>query len=108
MMFLLDVCLQREREDTFNCFVLGQVNQWCESGIYLLASQVVDKCQSQEGAESALTDIEGFLESEENNQLTKLKNLHNQYEVVLSEEIKVRTHTRTRGTLLLAPCDTDV
>uniref|UniRef100_A0A3B4VNZ5 MCF.2 cell line derived transforming sequence-like 2 n=1 Tax=Seriola dumerili TaxID=41447 RepID=A0A3B4VNZ5_SERDU len=65
-----------------------QVNQWCESGIYLLASQAVDKCQSQEGAESALTDIERFLESAEKNQLTELRNLHNQYEVVLSEDIK--------------------
>ncbi|XP_068175222.1 guanine nucleotide exchange factor DBS isoform X2 [Antennarius striatus] len=67
---------------------IDKVNQWCESGIYLLASQAVDKCQSQEGAESALTDIEHFLESAEKNQLTELRNLHNQYEVVLSEEIK--------------------
>ncbi|XP_074492969.1 guanine nucleotide exchange factor DBS isoform X11 [Sebastes fasciatus] len=67
---------------------IDKVNQWCESGIYLLASQAVDKCQSQEGAESALTDIECFLESAEKNQLTELRNLHNQYEVVLSEDIK--------------------
>lgn len=67
---------------------IDKVNQWCESGIYLLASQAVDKCQSQEGAESALTDIEHFLDSAEKNQLTELRNLHNQYEVVLSEDIK--------------------
>ncbi|XP_035768529.1 guanine nucleotide exchange factor DBS [Neolamprologus brichardi] len=67
---------------------IDKVNQWCESGIYLLASQAVDKCQSQEGAESALTDIEHFLESAEKNQLTELRNLHNQYEVVLSEDLK--------------------
>uniref|UniRef100_A0A3Q3LAQ1 MCF.2 cell line derived transforming sequence-like 2 n=1 Tax=Mastacembelus armatus TaxID=205130 RepID=A0A3Q3LAQ1_9TELE len=64
------------------------IDKWCESGIYLLASQAVDKCQSQEGAESALTDIERFLESAEKNQLTELRNLHNQYEVILSEDIK--------------------
>lgn len=75
--------------DIIRCCV--QVNQWCESGIYLLASQAVDKCQSQEGAESALTDIEHFLESAEKNQLTELRNLHNQYEVVLSEDIKVQS-----------------
>lgn len=67
---------------------IDKVNHWCESGIYLLASQAVDKCQSQEGAESALTDIESFLESAQKNQLTELRNLHNQYEVVLSEDIK--------------------
>lgn len=69
------------------------MNQWCESGIYLLASQAVDKCQSQEGAESALSDIESFLESAEKNQLTELRNLHNQHEVVLSEDLKVRAVT---------------
>ncbi|XP_055363751.1 guanine nucleotide exchange factor DBS isoform X4 [Betta splendens] len=67
---------------------IDKVNQWCESGIYLLASQAVDKCQSQEGAESALADIECFLKSAENNQLTDLRNLHNQYEMALSEDIK--------------------
>lgn len=77
--------------NVFNIFAFccEQVNQWCESGIYLLASQAVDKCQSQDGAESALADIERFLETAEENQLTELKNLHNQYEVVLSEDIKV-------------------
>ncbi|GAA6226209.1 guanine nucleotide exchange factor DBS-like [Lates japonicus] len=68
---------------------IEKVNQWCESGIYLLASQAVDKCQTQEGAESALTDIEHFLDSAEKSQLTELRNLHNQYEVVLSEDIKI-------------------
>ncbi|XP_077963665.1 guanine nucleotide exchange factor DBS isoform X11 [Gasterosteus aculeatus] len=67
---------------------IEKVNQWCESGIYLLASQAVDKCQSQEGAELALTDIQHFLESAEKNQLTELRNLQNKYEVVLSDDIK--------------------
>ena len=65
------------------------MNQWCEAGIYLLASQAVDKCQSQEGAESALADIDHFLETAEQNKLTELRNIHNQYEVVLSEDVKV-------------------
>ncbi|XP_075997760.1 guanine nucleotide exchange factor DBS isoform X2 [Genypterus blacodes] len=67
---------------------IDEVNQWCESGIYLLASQAVDKCQSLDGAESALADIERFLETAEDSQLTELRNLHNQYEVVLSEDTK--------------------
>ncbi|XP_034737376.1 guanine nucleotide exchange factor DBS isoform X4 [Etheostoma cragini] len=67
---------------------IDKVTQWCESGIYLLAFQAVDKCQSQEGAESALIDIEHFLESAEQNQLTELRHLHNLYEIVLSEDIK--------------------
>uniref|UniRef100_A0A452TLI6 MCF.2 cell line derived transforming sequence-like 2 n=1 Tax=Ursus maritimus TaxID=29073 RepID=A0A452TLI6_URSMA len=38
---------------------LDKVSQWCEAGIYLLASQAVDKCQSREGVDVALNDIEG-------------------------------------------------
>uniref|UniRef100_A0A3Q3E166 MCF.2 cell line derived transforming sequence-like 2 n=1 Tax=Labrus bergylta TaxID=56723 RepID=A0A3Q3E166_9LABR len=68
---------------------IDKVNQWCESGIYLLASQAVDKCQSTEGAESALTDIDSFLESAQKNQLTELKNLHNQYEGALCLQASV-------------------
>ena len=65
------------------------MNQWCESGVFLLASQAVDKCQSQEGAESGLADIERFQETANEKQLTELRNIHNQYEMVLSEDIKV-------------------
>ncbi|KAM9385408.1 guanine nucleotide exchange factor DBS [Pholidichthys leucotaenia] len=67
---------------------IHKVNQWCESGVYLLASQAVDRCQSQEGAESALADIERFLETAEKDQLTELRNLHNQYELVLTQDVK--------------------
>uniref|UniRef100_A0A8C8G7A7 MCF.2 cell line derived transforming sequence-like 2 n=1 Tax=Oncorhynchus tshawytscha TaxID=74940 RepID=A0A8C8G7A7_ONCTS len=67
---------------------IDKVNQWCESGVYLLASQAVDKCQSQEGAEAALQDIEKFLETAKENQLSDLKNIHNQYELVLNIEVK--------------------
>lgn len=65
------------------------MNHWCESGVYLLASQAVDKCQSQEGAEAALQDIERFLETAKEHQLIYLKDLYNQYEIVLTAEVKV-------------------
>ncbi|XP_048832707.1 guanine nucleotide exchange factor DBS isoform X3 [Brienomyrus brachyistius] len=68
--------------------LMDKVNHWCESGVYLLASQAVDKCQSQEGAEAALQDIERFLETAKEHQLTYLKDLYNQYEIVLTTEVK--------------------
>uniref|UniRef100_A0A8C2C1Z7 MCF.2 cell line derived transforming sequence-like 2 n=1 Tax=Cyprinus carpio TaxID=7962 RepID=A0A8C2C1Z7_CYPCA len=70
--------------------VCWQVNQWCESGVYLLASQAVDRCQTQEGAEAALQDIERYMNSAKEQQLSHLKDLSNQYEIVLSEWIKVQ------------------
>uniref|UniRef100_A0AAY5EKW2 Mcf.2 cell line derived transforming sequence-like b n=1 Tax=Electrophorus electricus TaxID=8005 RepID=A0AAY5EKW2_ELEEL len=42
---------------------LQSLVKWCEDGIYLVASQPLDKCQTQEGAESALQDLEGYLET---------------------------------------------
>ncbi|XP_058846199.1 guanine nucleotide exchange factor DBS-like isoform X5 [Acipenser ruthenus] len=67
---------------------IDKVNQWCDAGIYLLASQAVDKCQSQEGAESALHDIEEFNETANENQPGNLKELHNQFEIILTSDVK--------------------
>uniref|UniRef100_A0A672S275 MCF.2 cell line derived transforming sequence-like 2 n=1 Tax=Sinocyclocheilus grahami TaxID=75366 RepID=A0A672S275_SINGR len=69
---------------------IDEVNQWCESGVYLLASQAVDRCQTQEGAEAALQDIERYMNSAKEQQLSHLKDLSNQYEIVLSEWVKVQ------------------
>ncbi|XP_063057909.1 guanine nucleotide exchange factor DBS isoform X2 [Engraulis encrasicolus] len=68
---------------------IDKVNQWCESGVYLLASQAVDKCQSQEGAEAALQDIQRYMETAEEQRLSALRDLYNQHELMLSDYIKV-------------------
>lgn len=57
--------------------------------MYLLASQAVDKCQSQEGAEAALQDIDRYMETAKEQQLSQLKDLYNQHEMSLSELMKV-------------------
>ncbi|XP_068137198.1 probable guanine nucleotide exchange factor MCF2L2 isoform X2 [Hyperolius riggenbachi] len=67
---------------------LDKANQWCEDGIYLLASQAVDKCQSQDGAESALQDIEKFIGSSKGHQLCNLTEFYHKYETILSPDIK--------------------
>ncbi|XP_073772519.1 guanine nucleotide exchange factor DBS isoform X28 [Danio rerio] len=72
---------------------IDEVNQWCESGVYLLASQAVDRCQTQEGAEAALQDIERYMKTAKEQQLSHLKELNNQYEVVLSELLKSKVQT---------------
>ncbi|NXT02339.1 MCF2L factor, partial [Jacana jacana] len=67
---------------------LDKASQWCESGIYLLASQAVDKCQSQEGAETALVEIEKFLVTAKDHQLSNPKEFYNQFDMILTPEIK--------------------
>lgn len=66
-----------------------KASQWCEAGIYLLASQAVDKCQSQEGAETALVEIEKFLATAKEHQLSNPKEFYNQFDTILTPEIKV-------------------
>ncbi|XP_051482365.1 probable guanine nucleotide exchange factor MCF2L2 isoform X6 [Apus apus] len=67
---------------------LNKASQWCEAGIYLLASQAVDKCQSQEGAETALVEIEKFLVTAKEHQLSNPKEFYNQFDMILTPEIK--------------------
>ncbi|XP_058885144.1 guanine nucleotide exchange factor DBS isoform X6 [Acipenser ruthenus] len=65
---------------------LEKAAQWCDEGIYLLASQPVDKCQSQDGAQSALQEIERFLEAAADNKLHDLDTITNDYESILNQE----------------------
>ncbi|NXY02227.1 MCF2L factor, partial [Pteruthius melanotis] len=67
---------------------LDKASKWCEAGIYLLASQAVDKCQSQEGAETALVEIEKFLVTAKEHQLSNPKEFYNQFDMILTPEIK--------------------
>lgn len=49
----------------------------------------MDKCQSQEGAETALCDIEKFLGTAKEHQLSNPKEFYNQFDMILTPEIKV-------------------
>ncbi|KAL0203187.1 hypothetical protein M9458_001205, partial [Cirrhinus mrigala] len=62
--------------------------KWCDDGIYLLASQPVDKCQSQDGAESALQEIERYLETANQHKLTDLNGIWRDYESVLTQDLR--------------------
>uniref|UniRef100_A0A8C5YQI3 MCF.2 cell line derived transforming sequence-like 2 n=1 Tax=Marmota marmota marmota TaxID=9994 RepID=A0A8C5YQI3_MARMA len=63
---------------------LDKVSQWCEAGIYLLASQAVDKCQSREGVDIALNDIEAFLGTAKEYRLLNPKEFYNKFELILT------------------------
>ncbi|XP_069745606.1 guanine nucleotide exchange factor DBS isoform X1 [Narcine bancroftii] len=66
---------------------LEQALQWCDSGIYLLASQSVDKCQSQDGAEAALQEIERYLDTATGQKLEDLTNIRTKYGAILGDEL---------------------
>ncbi|XP_072300873.1 guanine nucleotide exchange factor DBS isoform X6 [Eucyclogobius newberryi] len=67
---------------------LERASKWCDDGIYLLASQPVDKCQSHEGAELALKELERHLDNSGQNQLTDLSGIWSEYETVLNPQFR--------------------
>ncbi|XP_067460041.1 guanine nucleotide exchange factor DBS isoform X6 [Thunnus thynnus] len=67
---------------------LERASKWCDDGIYLLASQPVDKCQSHEGAELALQELERYLDNAGQNRLTDLSTIWTDYEAVLNQQLR--------------------
>lgn len=66
-----------------------QASRWCEDGIFLLASQPVDRCQSQDGAEAALQELERYLETAPLHTITDRSAICCQYEAVLTTQLRV-------------------
>lgn len=77
---------QVPRLTAFPCF---QSMKWSDEGIFLLASQPVDKCQSQDGAEAALQEIEKFLETGAENKIQELNKIYKEYECILNQDLLV-------------------
>ncbi|KAM9344031.1 guanine nucleotide exchange factor DBS [Pholidichthys leucotaenia] len=67
---------------------LERASKWVDDGIYLLASQPVDKCQSHEGAELALQELERHLDNSAENQLAELSTIWSEYEAVLNQQFR--------------------
>ncbi|XP_039387096.1 guanine nucleotide exchange factor DBS isoform X3 [Mauremys reevesii] len=67
--------------------LLEKSMRWCDEGIYLLASQPVDKCQSQDGAESALQEIEKFLDTGADNKIKEPNKVYQLYEPVFNQDL---------------------
>uniref|UniRef100_A0A8C3WDF9 MCF.2 cell line derived transforming sequence like n=1 Tax=Catagonus wagneri TaxID=51154 RepID=A0A8C3WDF9_9CETA len=61
--------------------------RWCDEGICLLALQPVDKCQSQDGAEAALQEIEKFLETGAESKIRELSKIYQDYEAILTQDL---------------------
>uniref|UniRef100_A0A8D0EW61 MCF.2 cell line derived transforming sequence n=1 Tax=Strix occidentalis caurina TaxID=311401 RepID=A0A8D0EW61_STROC len=70
---------------------LQQALQCCDEGAYLLANQQMDKCQSKEGAQKALQDIEKFLENSSAYLNYDPQALHYDFESVLTSELKIQS-----------------
>ncbi|XP_008279258.1 guanine nucleotide exchange factor DBS isoform X3 [Stegastes partitus] len=67
---------------------LEKASRWCEDGIFLLASQPVDRCQSQDGAEAALQELERYLDTAALHTLADRGAICCQYEAVLNAQLR--------------------
>ncbi|CAK6976856.1 guanine nucleotide exchange factor DBS isoform X1 [Scomber scombrus] len=67
---------------------LDKASRWCEEGIFLLASQPVDRCQSQDGAEAALQELERYLDTAPLHTVTDRSAICCQYEAVLNSQLR--------------------
>lgn len=67
----------------------SQASRWCEEGIFLLASQSVDRCQSQDGAEAALQELERYLDTASLHTLADRNAICCQYEATLTAQLRV-------------------
>ncbi|MEQ2262048.1 hypothetical protein XENORESO_015286 [Xenotaenia resolanae] len=66
---------------------LEKAFQWCEDGIFLLANQPVDRCQSQDGAEAALQELERYLDTAAVYTIKDRSAICCQYEAVLNPQL---------------------
>lgn len=69
-----------------------QAQKWCDNGTYLLANQQLEKFNSKEGAQAALSDLEKFQEG-----APALLNggpdlLFMEYEGILNPQLQVNLH----------------
>ncbi|XP_052420624.1 guanine nucleotide exchange factor DBS isoform X3 [Carassius gibelio] len=67
---------------------LEMMCKWCDDGIYMLASQPLDKCQSQEGAESALAELECYLETANEKQQWEISTVWLEYDNILNNGLR--------------------
>nr|XP_054599091.1 guanine nucleotide exchange factor DBS isoform X2 [Nothobranchius furzeri] len=66
---------------------LEKASRWCEDGIFLVANQPVDRCQSQDGAEAALQELERYLDTASLHTLSDRSTICCQFEAVLNPQL---------------------
>uniref|UniRef100_A0A8B9RFF6 Mcf.2 cell line derived transforming sequence-like a n=1 Tax=Astyanax mexicanus TaxID=7994 RepID=A0A8B9RFF6_ASTMX len=105
--YAVDSILPKCSELRAVCEEVGAVlkaTKWCEDGIYLLASQPVDKCQSQDGAEAALQEIERYLDTANQHKLNDLNGIWRDYESVLTADFRVSSSTVHQYSMVSLVC----
>uniref|UniRef100_A0A8C6TN65 MCF.2 cell line derived transforming sequence b n=1 Tax=Neogobius melanostomus TaxID=47308 RepID=A0A8C6TN65_9GOBI len=82
-------------------FVSSQALSWCDEGAYLLASQMVDKFQTREGAQEALHSLSYHQERAP----SAIKNSHTtlslEFEAILTPQLQVKTKLNSMRSMII-------
>ncbi|PVD18636.1 hypothetical protein C0Q70_21186 [Pomacea canaliculata] len=70
---------------------LERANRWCSSGVDLLAGQPLERCQTSQGAEIAVQEIDAFLKTLQDLKLSNPREFRQLFEDLMTQE--------TRGTV---------
>ncbi len=80
------------------CVVLSlQANKWCTEGVDLLAGQPLDKCNTPEGAEVALKDLEMYLETADDLKLNNPREFRQLFDNMITPETRVSLATSLKA-----------
>ncbi|XP_064638483.1 guanine nucleotide exchange factor DBS-like isoform X2 [Lineus longissimus] len=65
---------------------IDKASKWCTKGVDLLATQQIEKCQTQDGAGAAVSDIEAFLITARELNLSNPKEFRKKFDIILTPE----------------------
>ena len=66
-----------------------QASEWCTEGVDLLANQQLEQYNSQEGAQCAMDEIDGFMSSSSKLTLSDPSEFYNKFTSIITAETKV-------------------
>ena len=67
---------------------IEKANKWCTAGVDLLATQAIDRCQTPEGADVALRDIETFMDRCADIKLNDPKEFRHLFDSIITPQTK--------------------
>lgn len=70
-------------------FFTLQTNQWCQQGVDILASQPLERCQTPQGADQALKEIDTFLLTAKDLKLSNPREFRQLFDDLMTPDTRV-------------------
>ncbi|XP_071951044.1 guanine nucleotide exchange factor DBS-like isoform X5 [Antedon mediterranea] len=80
---------------------IHKAQQWCSKGMEVLASQDIDTCQTKEGVDQGLKNIDAYLENCKELKLSNPKEFHTMFSDILNSELSSKQAQREHAEALV-------